>query len=104
MKCPYCNQDHPDDFQFCPKTGKRIENQNKACTNEQCSAYGKYVLPQDAKFCPNCGCAIVNDATDEEHNVEKKDKFVLPEVQREFENFLRSQESLTDKILRLFGG
>lgn len=67
MKCPYCNQDHPDDFQFCPKTGKRIENQNKACTNEQCSAYGQYVLPQDAKFCPNCGCSIANETANVEH-------------------------------------
>jgi Tol biopolymer transport system component len=24
MKCPYCNQEHPDDSQFCPNTGKMI--------------------------------------------------------------------------------
>ena len=25
MKCPYCNENHPDDFKFCPNTGKIIE-------------------------------------------------------------------------------
>ena len=24
MHCPYCNQEHPDDSQFCPNTGKEI--------------------------------------------------------------------------------
>lgn len=27
----------------------------KACTNEKCGAYGKVVLPDNAKFCPMCG-------------------------------------------------
>ncbi|MBQ8364673.1 MAG: hypothetical protein IJX41_02145 [Bacteroidaceae bacterium] len=27
----------------------------KACTNEKCGAYGKAVLPDNAKFCPMCG-------------------------------------------------
>lgn len=72
MKCPHCNQEHPADFQFCPRTGKKTELLNKACTNKQCSAYGKYVLPLDAIFCPNCGCSIVNNATNEEHTVEDK--------------------------------
>lgn len=25
MKCPYCNQEHPDEFLFCPTTGNKIE-------------------------------------------------------------------------------
>lgn len=25
MKCPYCNQEHPEEFLFCPATGKKIE-------------------------------------------------------------------------------
>lgn len=29
-----------------------------ACTNPQCTAYGKYVLPSEAKFCPKCGTQI----------------------------------------------
>lgn len=73
MKCPYCNQEHPADFQFCPRTGRKIEHQNKACTNEQCSAYGKYVLPHDAEFCPNCGCAIVSKVTTDNKETEDEE-------------------------------
>ena len=58
MKCPHCNREHPDDYQFCPITGQKIEPQFKACTNESCPDYGKYILPLDAKFCPRCGKPI----------------------------------------------
>ena len=55
MKCPYCDQEHPDNFNFCPVTGQRIVPQFKACTNEQCPDFGKYILPLDSRFCPRCG-------------------------------------------------
>ena len=58
MKCIHCNQEHPDDFMFCPKTGAKIEPQLKACTNEECRDYGKRILPMEAKFCPRCGKEI----------------------------------------------
>ena len=32
--------------------------QFKACTNEGCPNYGKYILPLEAKFCPRCGKPI----------------------------------------------
>lgn len=32
-----------------------------ACTNPECTAYGKYALPLEAKFCPKCGVSIIND-------------------------------------------
>ena len=56
MICIHCNQEHPDDFMFCPKTGAKIEL--KACTNEECRDYGKRILPIEAKFCPRCGKVI----------------------------------------------
>ena len=58
MKCPYCNGDHPDEFKYCPCTGKEIKSQFKACTNESCRDYGKYILPLEARFCPECGSPI----------------------------------------------
>ncbi len=58
MKCPHCGQDHPDDFVFCPRTGQKLEPQSKACTNESCASFGKYILPLDARFCPSCGQPI----------------------------------------------
>lgn len=36
MKCPYCGQEHPDSFKFCPNTAKQLSPQFMACTNEQC--------------------------------------------------------------------
>ena len=32
-----------------------------ACTNPECTAYGKYALPLEAKFGPKCGVSIIND-------------------------------------------
>ena len=58
MKCPHCNGEHPDNYQFCPITGQKIEPQFKACTNEDCPDFGKYILPLDAKYCPRCGKPI----------------------------------------------
>ena len=61
MKCPYCGQEHPDNFQFCPVTGKKIEiikestSELIACTNPSCDDYGKHILPADSRFCPSCG-------------------------------------------------
>lgn len=54
MKCPHCNQNHPDDYQFCPVTGKKMESL-KACSNPKCLEYGKHLLPTDSLFCPKCG-------------------------------------------------
>ena len=54
MKCPHCNQEHPEEFLFCPKTDKKIVSL-KACPNLMCTEYGKHVLPMDYVFCPICG-------------------------------------------------
>lgn len=59
MKCPYCNQEHPDNTKFCPETGKKL-GQLKACSNPDCPDYGKYILPLDSRFCPSCGCEITS--------------------------------------------
>lgn len=58
MKCPYCKQEHPNGYKFCPNTGHVIEPQFIACTNEQCVGFGKYELLPDSKFCPRCGSLI----------------------------------------------
>ena len=52
MKCPYCGQEHPDDFKFCPISGQPLVPQTKVCENPKC----KYEnVPIEAKFCPRCG-------------------------------------------------
>ena len=58
MNCPHCGQEHPDNFKFCPNTGKTIESQLKACTNKQCPDCGKHILPIESKYCPTCGSNI----------------------------------------------
>lgn len=72
MKCPHCGQEHPDNFQFCPVTGQRLVPQFKACSNDQCLDYGKYILPLDSKFCPSCGSPLGGSA-DETDNTNKTD-------------------------------
>ena len=57
MKCPYCNQEHPDRYQFCPSTGQTI-NALKACNNPNCSEFGKHTISQDSLFCPICGVKL----------------------------------------------
>ena len=53
MKCPYCGQEHPDNYKFCPETAKPLTPQTKVCCNPDC----KYEnVPIEAKFCPRCGC------------------------------------------------
>lgn len=59
MKCPHCNQDHPDNFQFCPIKGLPI-SLKKACNNPNCTSYGEPILPTDACFCPECGQPLDN--------------------------------------------
>ena len=58
MICPYCHQEHPDGYKFCPNTGNIIEHQFKACTNKKCTEFEKHILPLESKFCPNCGHPI----------------------------------------------
>ena len=36
MKCPYCGQEHPDDFKFCPISGQPLVPQTKVCENPKC--------------------------------------------------------------------
>lgn len=65
MRCPHCNGEHPDNFKFCPETGQRIEPQFKACTNEDCPDFGKYILPLEAKYCPRCGSKLSVEENEE---------------------------------------
>ena len=59
MRCPYCKNEHPDDSQFCPVTGKaisfpiapKIAETYVICKN--CKAR----LTAEARFCPVCGVA-----------------------------------------------
>lgn len=53
MKCPFCNQEHPDKTKFCPETGNKLE-----MTSLTCSSCGFYGIPIGSKFCPNCGNPI----------------------------------------------
>ena len=69
MKCPHCGQEHPDNFQFCPVTGQELSPQFKACINEQCPDYGKYILPMDSRFCPSCGKPLDNQVGEKVVNV-----------------------------------
>ena len=46
MKCPYCQEQHPDNAQYCPKTGKELKTACPNCDNQ---------IRVGSKFCTYCG-------------------------------------------------
>ena len=57
MKCPHCCQEHPDEFEICPTTGKNLKI---ACNNEDCSYYGEILFPWFMRQCPCCGQPLLH--------------------------------------------
>ena len=51
MKCPYCNQEHPDTARFCTNTGQRLD-EGRSCPN--CADR----IPPGKTTCPTCGTEI----------------------------------------------
>lgn len=49
MKCPFCGQEHPYNFIYCPISGQSLKQQTKKCPN---CLYEN--VPIEAKFCPRC--------------------------------------------------
>lgn len=35
MKCVYCNQEHPDNYEYYPITGATIHQKNESCGNHR---------------------------------------------------------------------
>ena len=56
MKCPFCNQEHPDNTKFCPETGNKIE-----MTSLTCPSCEFRDITIDSKFCPQCGHPLQGD-------------------------------------------
>lgn len=52
MQCSHCNQEHPENSQFCPVTGRKI------ITPVVCPECG---MPIDSKWrhCTHCGCKLI---------------------------------------------
>lgn len=89
MECPHCGQEHPDNFQFCPVTGQELSPQFKACINEQCPDYGKYILPLDSKYCPTCGNRI-SSSNAKQSNKSITDVDVIHIVRKNLKNFFKT--------------
>ena len=68
MKCPHCNQEHPEGTKFCPQTGKLIQ-QLLSCPNYKCKNFDKYNLLLDTRFCPECGTPIQSVPSGEDISV-----------------------------------
>ena len=58
MKCPHCNQEHPEGTRYCPMTGNEILPQLQSCPKSTCANYGKLVIPANYLYCPLCGSAL----------------------------------------------
>lgn len=62
MKCPHCNQEHPEGTKFCSETGKPML-QLCRCPNPQCVNYMKSDLSEAFKYCPECGMKLLGEGT-----------------------------------------
>lgn len=61
MKCPHCDQEHPETSKFCPETGKPMPTITWICKNPACDF--RQPLPITAKFCPNCRYEKTSDTS-----------------------------------------
>ena len=104
MKCPHCNHEHPEGTKFCPFEGKEIQPQLKSCPNPDCVNFGKNILPNNYKYCPQCNTllpegkserakGVTNKVTDDTPAPEKKYKVIL----------LSANESIFPEIDRIAG-
>lgn len=59
MKCSKCGFENPEGAKFCSNCGAKMEEM-KCCLNPQCENYRRYILPQEALFCPECNSKIEN--------------------------------------------
>ena len=57
MLCQFCGQEHPEEFAFCPTTGKRLK---RACPKPDCSLYGEYLFHLEQVACPVCGTLFIH--------------------------------------------
>jgi Tol biopolymer transport system component len=67
--CPYCNEEHPEDSLFCPRTGKRLSG--------TCPECGFPVVPAWLN-CAHCGLTLVQLNIDS--SIPKKKPVVIPPV------------------------
>lgn len=58
MKCPHCNQEHPEGTRYCPMTGNKILLQLQSCPNPTCDNFSRSVIPPNYLYCPICGLAL----------------------------------------------
>lgn len=65
MICPNCNMEIDNDSNFCKYCGTKVMKANV------CPKCGAEHLPNDAKFCPDCGFAL-----GEESNYSKAESIV----------------------------
>lgn len=54
MKCPHCNQEHPNTMNFCPNTGQKLYTKENKCT-----ICGNTNVSMNDVFCNNCGSRLV---------------------------------------------
>lgn len=73
MKCPHCNEVHPDDTKFCPETGKKMM---RCCPNEGCTSHAQFIIPITYKYCPECGTSLLPTNGNSSHDMSCQKKSV----------------------------
>lgn len=104
MKCPHCNQEHPEGTKFCPFEGKEIHPQLKSCPNPQCVNYGKDILPYNYKFCPQCNTMLSKEEIGESGKNQTNEVIIAPVPEKKYKIVLLSaDESIFPTIDRIAG-
>ena len=103
MKCPHCNQEHPAGTKFCPFEGKEIQPQLKNCPNPDCVNFGKNILPNNYKYCPQCNTPLL-ELTGRVRETNNSEAIDVPVPEKRFKVVLLSaDESIFPQIDRIAG-
>lgn len=95
MKCPYCGNEHEDDREYCPETGKILKVN---CVNPVC----KKLIDASYTFCPYCGEKVmVQDIEDimGEHQNQTLQWFLSSRRSKDVGDQLSSVTTMADEVI-----
>lgn len=91
MKCSKCNNEILNGFKFCPICGKPVPLARK------CSKCGATDIPQDSKFCPDCGVLLGIDQEEAQRRFEEAKKLEAEKARRRKQAESAKQQEIARK-------
>lgn len=91
MKCSKCNNEILNGFKFCPICGTPVPPARK------CSKCGATDIPQDSKFCPDCGVLLGIDQEEAQRRFEEAKKLEAEKARRRKQAESAKQQEIARK-------